>query len=442
MIVKNVDKNEKNKVTFQVEVTAEEFEDALSAAFQKNKKNISVPGFRKGKAPRLVVEGMYGADIFHEDAIEAITPKAFEFAVEEEKLETVGRPSCTDAEVGDSKILLLSFESALYPEVKLGQYKGLEVPKEEINITDADVDKYLEEMRKRNGRQISVDRPAKMGDTADIDYEGFKDGVPFEGGKDSGHKLELGAGQFIPGFEEGVVGMSAGEEKDVELTFPEEYQSEELAGQAVVFKVKVNEVIETELPELDDEFAKDVSEFDSLSEYREAIKEELTKKRTAAVEEDYSYAAIEEAVKNMEVDIPEAMFEERIAQIANEYDRTLMAQGMRLEEYMRMTGMDPDSFGTMMRPQAEAQIKGDMLLRAIVKEENIEVTDEELETGIANLAEAYKMTPEQIRQAIPHDAMVEDMTKKKANDIVLETAIPVAPKPVEEKEEDKKEQDA
>lgn len=439
MIVKNVEKKEKNVVTFQVEVTKEEFEDALSHAYHKNKKNISVPGFRKGKAPRLVIEGMYGANVFYEDAIEIITPKAFDFAVEQEKLTTVGRPSCNDAEVGDEKDLLLSFETALYPEVTLGQYKGLEVPKEEINIGEADVDTYLEEMRKRNGRQVSVDRPAKMGDTANIDFEGFKDGVAFAGGKGAGHKLELGEGQFIPGFEEGVVGMSAGEEKDIDLTFPEQYQSEELAGQAVVFKVKVNEVIETELPELDDEFAKDVSEFDTLEDYRTAIMEELVKKRTSAVEEDFSYAVIEEAVKNMEVEIPEAMLEERIAQIANEYDRSLMGQGMRLEEYLRMSGMDPESFTAMIRPQAEARIKGDLLLNAIVEAEDIQISEEELETGIANLAEAYKMTPEQIREAVPVEAMQEDMKKKKANDIVLESAIAVAPKAEDAEKEEKTE---
>ncbi len=431
MIVKNVEKKEKNVVTFQVELNQEEFEENVQEAYKKNKKNINVPGFRKGKAPRMVIEGMYGANVFYDDAIEEASSKAFTFAVGEENLTTVGRPSCTDANVADDKTLLLSFESALYPEVTLGQYKGLEVPKEEINITDADVDKYLEEMQKRHGRQVSVDTAAKLGDTADIDFEGFLDGVPFEGGKGEGHKLELGAGQFVPGFEEQVVGMTPGSEKDIDITFPEEYHSD-LAGKAVVFKVKCNEVLETELPEIDDEFAKDVSEFDSLSEYREAIMEELVKGRKKAVEEDFAFAAIEAAADKMTCEIPEAMIEERMSLSVQEYDRNLMAQGMRLEEYVRMMGMDMHAFLEMLRPQAVTQIKSDLLFAAVVKEENFEITDEEIEEAINGMAEAYNTNPEQIKNALPREIMEEDMKKKKANDLILETAIPVAPKAKDE----------
>ena len=433
MIVKNVEKKEKNSVTFQVEVTAEEFEEAVNGAYLKNRKSIAVPGFRKGKAPRMVVEGMYGANVFYDDAIEEVTPKAFEFAVEEEKLRTVGRPACTDADVDENKVLLLSFEAGLYPEVVLGQYKGLEVPREEVNITGEDVDKYLEEMRKRNGRQVTVERPARLGDTADIDYEGFKDGVPFDGGKEAGHKLELGSGSFIPGFEEQVVGMSAGDEKEISLSFPEDYHSQDLAGQAVVFKVRVNEVVETQLPEVDDEFAKDVSEFDTLDEYKAAIKDELVKAREKAVQEDFAYAAVEIAANNMTCDIPEAMIEERMQKIYQDYDRTLMGQGMRLEEYMRMTGMDPERFANMIRPQAEAQVKTELLFEAIVKAEDIQVNDEELEKAVADIAAAYNTTPEMITQSVPREAMIDDMQKKKANDLVVESAVAVA-KPAEEAE--------
>ena len=434
MIVKNVEKKEKNSVTFQVEVTKEEFEESISVAYLKNKKSISVPGFRKGKAPRVVVEGMYGANVFYDDAIEDISPKAFAFATEQEKLEPVGRPSCTDADVNDDKELLLSFETAIYPEVTLGAYKGIEVPKEEINITDADVDKYLDEMRARNGRQVSVDRPAQLGDTATLDYMGLLDGKAFEGGTAAGHKLELGSGQFVPGFEDGVVGMTIGDEKDINLTFPEDYHAE-LAGKAVVFKVKLNELTELELETLDDEFAKDVSEFDTLSEYRTAIMEQLVSAREKSVNEDFLLAAIEEAAKNMTCDIPEAMIEEAVAGIANEYDRNLMAQGMRLEEYLRMMGMDPASFTVMVRPQAERQVRGDILLRAIVEAENIEITQEEIDKGVSEISKAYQMTPEQILKAIPRDAMENDMKKKKANDLVIESAIPVAPKAEEDKAE-------
>jgi len=436
MIVKNVEKKEKNSVQFQVEVTPDEFEEAVQDAYLKNKKSIAVPGFRKGKAPRMVIEGMYGADVFHNDAIEELSPKAFNFGVEAENLKAVGRPTCTDAEVTDEKALLITYETGIYPEVTLGQYKGLEVPKEEINITDADVDKYLAEMQKRNGRQITVDRPAKLGDTVDIDYEGFKDGVAFEGGKDEGHKLELGSGSFIPGFEDQLVGVSAGEEKDINLTFPEDYHAEDLAGQAVVFKVKVNEVIEIELPEIDDEFAKDVSEFSSLDEYRGSIKEELVKARTKAVDEDFAFAAVEKAVENMTVEVPDSMIEEQLERLYQEYDRSLMAQGMRLEAYMQMMGMNPDSFAAMLRPQAEAQVKTDLLLTAVAKEENIEVSDEELDKAVEDIAKSYNTTVEVITKGIPKEAMIEDMQKKKANDMIVESAVAVAKPAEEEKKED------
>ncbi len=431
MIVKNVEKKENNVVAFQVDLNQEEFEAAVQTAYLKNKKNISVPGFRKGKAPRVVIEGMYGANVFYDDAIDEMSQSAFSFAVEQESLKTVGRPSCTDVDITDEKTALLSFETAIYPEVTLGQYKGLEVPKEEINITDADVDQYLEEMRKRHGRQVSVERAAKNGDTADIDFEGFDEGIPFEGGKGEGHKLDLGSGQFVPGFEEQVVGMKAGDEKEIDITFPEDYQSE-LAGKPVVFKVKCNEVIETELPEIDDEFTKDVSEFDTLEEYRTAIKEELEKGRMKAVEEEFAFAAVEAAAENMTCDIPEAMIEERMSLSMQEYDRNLMAQGVRLEEYVRMMGMDMDGFKAMLRPQAIAQIKSDLLFAAIVKEENFEITEDDIAEAVKGMAEAYNTTEEQITKLLPREIMEEDMKKKKANDLILESAIPVAPKAKEE----------
>lgn len=426
MIVKNVEKKEKNSIAFQVEVDKNEFEQAVNNAYLKNKKNISVPGFRKGKAPRMVIEGMYGANVFYEDAIEEISPKAFEYAIKEENIKAVGRPSITDADVSDDKVLTLSFETALYPEVKLGQYKGIEAPKLEINITESDVDAYIEEMRKRNARQIPVDRPAKIGDTVVIDYEGYIDGQPFDGGKDEGTRLELGSGQFVPGFEDQIVGMNAGEERDINITFPEDYHKE-LAGKQAVFKVKVNEIFETELPVVDDEFAKDVSEFDKLSDYREAIMEQLINSRTKVVEEDFGYNVLQKAVENMECDVPEAMIEERMGDILNEYDRNLMARGMRLEEYMRLTGMDPVAFQNMLRPQAEEQVKTDILLAAVADAENIQVSDEELEEAVKNIAEAYHVSPEQIKAAVPAESMIDDMRKKKANDLIMEAAVAVAP---------------
>ncbi len=426
MIVKNVEKKENNTITFQVEADKNEFEEAVGRAYLKNKKTIAVPGFRKGKAPRMVIEGMYGADVFYEDAIEELAPVAFEFAVEAEKLNTVGRPGVTDANVGDDKQLLISFEAALYPEVTLGQYKGIEAPQLEIGIGDTDVDAYIEETRKRNGRKITVERACRLGDTVNIDYDGYLDGERFDGGKAEGTELELGSGQFVPGFEEQVVGMKAGEEKDLHITFPENYH-EGLAGKAVVFKVKVNEVFETELPVVDDEFAKDVSEFDKLSDYREAILEQLIASRKQAVEEDFGYSVMQKAVENMSCDVPEAMIDERMNMMMNEYDRNLMARGMRLEEYMRMSGMDPVSFKNMLRPQAEGQVKTDLLLAAVADAENIVVTDEEVDKSIADIAEAYHTTADQIKQAVPYESMRDDMRKKKASDLIMETAVGVAP---------------
>jgi len=426
MIVKNVEKKENNDVIFQVEVDSGEFEEAVGNAYLKNKSKISVPGFRKGKAPRMVIEGMYGANVFYEDAIEDVSQKAFEFAVKEESLKTVGRPNLTDADVNDDKVLIISFESALYPEVTLGQYKGIEAPKQEINIGDADVDSYIEEIRKRNGRQTSVDRAAKLGDTVKIDYDGYLDGSRFEGGKAEDTDLELGSNQFVPGFEDQIVGMKAGEEKEINITFPENYH-ENLAGKAVVFKVKVNDVLETELPEVDDEFAKDVSEFDNLADYRVAIMEQLVESRKKAVEEDFGYAVMQKAVENMTCSVPEAMVEERVHVMMDEYDRNLMARGMRLEEYIRMSGMDAASFHSMLQPQAEAQVKTDLLLSAVAEAENIQVSDEEIADAVQKIADAYKVTVEQIKSAMPAEAMTDDMKKKKANDLILDSAVAAAP---------------
>jgi len=434
MIVKNVEKKETNLVTIQVEVDKGEFEEAVSSAYLKNKKKVTVPGFRKGKAPRMVVEGMYGANVFYEDAIDEISPKAFELAVKENDLKVVGRPNITAADVSEEKALSLTFESALYPEVTLGQYKGVEAPKKEINITDVDVDAYIDEIRKRNARQITVERAAKLGDTAVIDYDGYLDGTRFDGGKAEGTSLELGSGNFVPGFEEQVVGMKAGDEKEINVTFPEDYH-EGLAGKAVVFKVKVHEVTELELPAVDDEFTKDVSEFDNLLDYRKAIMDQLVEARTKVVDEDFGYSVMAKTVENMSCDVPKAMIEERMGDMINEYERNLMARGMRLEEYMRMSGMDPVSFQNMLAPQAEAQVRTDLLLTAVAKEEDIQVTLEEVDKAIAEIAEAYNMTAEQIKQMVPTEAMAEDMKKKKANDLIMRSAVPTAP--VEETAEEK-----
>lgn len=433
MLVKNIENKEKNAITFQVEINKDEFDLAVNDAYLRNKKTITVPGFRKGKAPRMVIEGMYGASVFYDDAIEGIAPEAFKFATEQEKLETVGRPELTAANIDDDKVLTIDFSTALYPEVTLGQYKGVEAPKEDKTITEADVDKYIEEMRNRNSRQISVDREAKIGDTAVIDFDGYLDSERFDGGKAENHSLELGSGQFIPGFEEQLVGMKSGDEKDINITFPEDYQSD-LASKDAVFKVKVHDVLETELPNVDDEFAKDVSEFDTMDEYKTAIREELTTQRDKAVEEAFGYKVLEKAANNMTCDIPETMIEEQLLNIMSDYDQRFMSQGIRLEEYIRMTGMDLAGFQDMLRPQAEAQVKTEILLKAVVKAENIEVTDAELDETIEKIAESYRTTVEQIKTTIPADSMREDMAKKKASDLILETAVAGAPEEGEKEE--------
>lgn len=432
MNVKNVEKKENNQAAFQVEIDKEAFEEAINNAYLKNKKNISVPGFRKGKAPRMVIEGMYGAEVFYEDAFDELAPKAFTFATEQEKLRAVGRPNLTATDISDDKILTLSFETALYPEVKLGQYKGVEAPRDDDSVTPEKVDEYIEEMRKRNARQITVEREAKLGDTVVLDYDGYLDGERFAGGKAEDQTLELGSGSFVPGFEEQLVGMKAGDAKDIDITFPEDYHPD-LAGKAVVFKVAIHEVQETELPEVDDEFAKDISEFDTLSEYRDAIMEQLKKARKDAVDDEFGYKVMKKASDAIEADIPEAMIEDRMSQIMQEYDQNLMARGMRLEEYIRMSGMDPKAFQDMIRPQAVDQVRTDLLLAAVADAENIEIPEEDVEKAMQEIADAYHVSIEQIKEAVPHESMINDMRMKKASDLIMESAVALPP---EEKPED------
>lgn len=431
MIVKNVENKEKNLVGFQIEVGSEEFDEAVNKAYIRNKKKLSVPGFRTGKAPRMVIEGMYGENVFYDDAINDIAGGAFRFAVEEQKLNVVGQPTFKDANVDDEKILTMSFETALYPEVILGQYKGVEAEREDDTITDKHVEDYLNEMRKRNGRQTEVKRPAKMGDTAVIDFEGLLDGVPFDGGKGENHSLELGSNSFIPGFEEQVVGMNTGEEKSINITFPEDYHADDLKGKVAVFNIKCNQILETELPPLDDEFAKDVSEFDTLDEYKKTINDELVNKRKKACDEGFAYSVINKAGEDMTVDIPDAMIEERMNKMIQEYDRSLMAQGVHLEEYIRMSGMTPESFGDMLRPQATAQIKTDILLKAVADAENIEISDQEIEESLKEIAGMYGIPVEQVEMSVPRESIIEDMRRKKANDIIIDSAIAVPANPTE-----------
>lgn len=425
MIVKNVEKKEKNIVSFVVEADANEFEIAVKAAYQKNKKNISIPGFRKGKAPRMVIEGMYGADVFYDDAFTDLSPEAFAFAIEEEKINAVGMPSVTNYEVSDEKTLSIFFETAVYPEVTLGQYKGIESPKAEAVVTDEDVDKELDRVRNRNARLTVVDREAKEGDTAVIDFEGFLDGVPFDGGKAEGHELKLGSGQFVPGFEEQVVGMKAGDEKDIDITFPENYH-EDLAGKAVVFKVKCSEVKETELPELDDEFAKDVSEFDTLEEYKNSIREQLLKSRESDAQSEFENEVIKKCIENMECDIPEQMVEERQKQIVTDYSNNLRAQGYSLEQYLQMIGLDMASFQNSARPTAFGQLQNEIMLTAVADAEGCEASDEELEDEYKSYSDAYNVEVQTVKTAFDPDILKGDIRRRKAAKIIIDSAVPTA----------------
>ena len=427
MIVKNVEKKEKSVVTFVVEADAAEFESAVNRAYLKNKKSIYVPGFRKGKAPRMVVEGMYGADVFHEDAINDVAPSAFEMGVEQEKLNTVGAPSIKDAKVGEDKSLTLTFETAVYPEVTLGAYKGIEAVRPVVEVTDKDVEDELARIQKRNSRLVTVERAAKEGDTAVIDFEGFLDGVAFEGGKGEGHSLELGSGSFVPGFEEQVVGMTAGEEKDIDITFPEDYAAE-LAGKAVVFHVKCNEVKENEVPELDDEFAKDVSEFDTLEEYKGSIREDIAKRKNATADSDFHNGLLAQAVANMTVEIPDAMVEEKLDNMMNEYSQNLAMQGYSLEQYLQMLGMDVATFRNVGKSNALRQAQSELLLTAVAEAENIELTAEEIEEEFKKVAEEYSVDLETVKKAVSEDAIKSDMRMRKAAEVIYAAGVPTEPK--------------
>ncbi len=438
MIVKNVEKKEKSTVSFDVLCDAAEFEKAVNGAYLKNKSKIFVQGFRKGKAPRMIIEGLYGKDVFYDDAADALAPEAFRFAVEQEKLRTVGNPAVKAVDVSDDKELTLSFVTAVWPEVTLGQYKGLEAPKAKVSISDEQVAEELEKVRKRNSRIVTVERPAKLEDTAVIDYKGTVDGVAFDGGAAEGHNLVLGSGAFIPGFEDQVVGMSAGEEKDVNVTFPEEYHEKSLAGKAAVFHVKCNEVKETQMPDLDDEFAKDVSEFDTLDEYKASVRERLEKAAEAEAENAYHSVLIEKAGDNITADIPEAMVEDQLDNMMREFDQNLQMNGLNLELYLKYLGQDPNAFREQNRPTAERRVKTDLVLDKVAEVEDIQVADEEVEAEYTRLAEQYGMEAEQVKKALAREIVSGDVRTRKAAELIFAVGVPTEPVAEEEPKAAKK----
>ena len=420
MKVTSVEKKEKSTVELTIQVEADQFEAAIQKVYLKNRSRINVPGFRKGKAPRKIIEGMYGANVFYEDAINDIYPAVYAEAVKEQGLDDVGYPKMEIVEVGKEGFTFKALVS-VRPEAKLGEYKGLTAPKEEPKVTDKDIDEELKPYIDRAARLVSVKRKAKKGDTAVIDFEGFDNGTPFEGGKGENYDLKLGAGMFVPGFEEQVIGMKAGEEKDIDITFPEDYHAE-LAGKAVVFHVKVNEVKESQAPEVDDEFAKDVSEFDSLADFRKDLGDKLLERKKAQAKADFENAVLEQLVEGMECEIPDGMVEVQVDRLMDDYAMRIQSQGMRVEDYMSMMGMTPDMMRTSARPSALKQVQMELALTAVAKAEGLEATDEEYEAEIAKLAEQYKMEADQVKSLVPADGLKKDLVLRKASELVLSNA--------------------
>lgn len=435
MNVKNVEKEAVHaKVT--AEVSRTELEPAINKVYLKVRKDISIPGFRKGKAPRMVIEAAYGKHVFFEDAIEELFPEIYKECVLTQDIKPVGRPSVSDLVINDDESVTLTIETDLYPEVTLGQYKGLEVEKVDSEVAESEIDAEIDRMAQNVARITTVDRPAQDGDTAVIDFEGFKDGVAFEGGKGEAYELKLGSGSFIPGFEEQVVGMSAGEEKEIHVTFPENYHAEELKGAPVVFKVKLHEVKETVVPEKDDEFVKDVSEFDTMAELRADIEKRVREEKQAGIDRAFENAAIEKAVANMTVEIPDSMVDEELERQMERMDYELRSQGASLEAYANMMGGTMENIKNSLRPGALSAVKTNVMLDAVVEAEKIEVTDEECEEEYAKLADSYKMDVEKIKEILDRKGMEGDLQVRKAAKLIADSAVAVAPKAEEKKEEE------
>ena len=421
MIVKNVEKKEKNTASFQVESDAAEFEAAVNGAYLKNKSSIYIPGFRKGKAPRAVVEGMYGHEVFYQDAMDELAPKAFEQGLKESGLRIVGAPSISDVNVTEGRTVEYTFAVSLYPEVTLGQYKGLSAQKDEVKVTDEDVDKELEAARKRSARILTVeDREAQMGDTANIDFDGYLDGERFDGGKAEGYDLELGSGAFVPGFEEQVVGMKIGEEKDVNITFPQDYVAD-LAGKAVVFKVKLNSLSAKELPELDDEFAKDVSEFDTLNEYKADIRAKQEKQQQEMADNKFRSDIIRQACENMTVEIPSVMVDDKLEEMVRNYAASFgfTDRNTSLEDLLNMMGVE----AAAIRPSAEMQVKTELLLEAVAEAENMEVTQEEADEYMNKMAEGIGAKVEDMKSYFSKDFIEAELKKERATNIIIDSAV-------------------
>ncbi len=425
----NIKSNERNgnKVTIVVEIDKELMESGVQKAYLKARKNIAIPGFRKGKAPRKMIESMYGAHVFYEDGLEEIFPEVYDFAVVKQDVKAVGRPSLTDMDISEEGIVTLTLTTDVYPEVTLGDYKGLKIEKAKANVTDEQVQAELDRMAQNVASTETVDRAAEMGDTANIDFEGFDNGVPFNGGKGDNFDLKLGSNSFVPGFEEQIVGMSAGEEKDIDITFPEDYHAE-LAGKAVVFHVKVNKVTATNVPAQDDEFAKDVSEFETLEDLKADIRAKALESAQKQIDNAFEQACVDKAAENTTVDMPASMIEMELDNQMERFGYQLQMSGYSMEQYAKMMGGDMAGMRNAFRPAAEKQAKINVTIAKIAEVEGITVSEEEMNAELESVAKQYDMDVEKVKDLIPAEELKTSLESRKAIQVIVESAVAVAPK--------------
>lgn len=431
-----VENLEKNMAKLTIEVTAEDLEKALNAAYQRQKKNISIPGFRKGKVPRAMVEKMYGPAVFYEDAVNSLIPQEYAKAADESGLDIVSQPEIDVVQIEKGKPFIFTAEVAVKPEVTLGEYKGLEVPKADLEVTDEEIEAELKKEQEKNARTIHVeDRAAQEGDKVTIDFEGFVDGVAFEGGAGKDYPLTLGSKTFIPGFEEQLVGVALEQPVDVNVTFPEDYQAEELKGKEAIFKCVIHKIEAKELPELDDDFAKDVSEFDTLEEYKKEIKDNIEKRKADAAKTEKENAVVDKAIENAQMDIPEAMVKTQINQMIDDFARRIQSQGLTMEQYMQFTGSTRETMQEQMRPQAMKRIQSRLVLEKVAEVENIQISDEKLDEELTKMAEMYKMELDKFKELVDDyqkDQMKKDLAVQEAVTLMAENAKEVEAKAEEE----------
>ena len=426
MNVKNIERNG-NVTTITVEIDKDLMEQGVNAAYLKARKNIQLPGFRRGKAPRKMIESMYGAHVFYEDGLEEIFPQVYQAAVIDQGVKAIGRPDLTDLQISEENIVTITISTEVYPEVTLGDYKGIEAPKAEVNVTDEQVEAELNTMAQNVSSTETVERPAQMGDTANIDFEGFDNGVPFDGGKGEAFDLKLGSGSFVPGFEEQVVGMSAGEEKDIDITFPEDYHAN-LAGKSVVFHVKCNKVTTTTVPAMDDEFAKDVSEFDTLEELKADIRAKALANAQKQADSAFEQACIDKVAENATLDMPKAMVEAELDNQMERFAYQLQMSGYSVEAYAKMMGGDMNTIRNAFRPAAEKQAKIDVTLAKIVEVEGLTVTEEDIAAEYEALAANYSLDVEKVKTMVSVDEIKINLETRKAVKVIVDNAVAVAPK--------------